>query len=152
MPYSPNYIENAIYGRKWMNKLILQLIESTPSLESSPRVSQLVKQETQSLLSLFQEKESALSRVNKAPSWEAAQLTRITKLIYELVSSLDALEVSSLSQLTWLTPMLSTCMESRNETVRRNVLKLQQRMMMVIEIGKTEPAIGTSLAATAESE
>ena len=134
-----------------MNKLILQLIESTPSMESSTNVSHLVKQETQSLLTLFQEKESALSRVNKAPSWEATQLTRVTKLIYELVGSLDALEDASLSQLPWLAPMLSTCTESRNVTVRRHVLKLQQRMVKVNEIGKTEPTIG-SLATTAESE
>lgn len=134
-----------------MNKLILQLIESTVPMESSPNVSILVKEETNSLLTLFQEKESALSRVNKSPSWEATQLTRVTKLIYELVSSLDALDDSSLSQLTWLTPMLNICLESRNETVRRNVLKLQQRMVKFVEAGKTEPAVGT-LATTAESE
>jgi hypothetical protein len=87
------------------------------------------------LLTLFLEKETALSPTGggatKAPSWEASQLTRVTKLIYELVDRFDALDDSVLSELTWLTPMLSTCMESSNETVRQNVHKLQQKMAKV---------------------
>jgi hypothetical protein len=134
-----------------MNKLILQLIESTVFMESSPNVSNLVQEETHSLLTLFQEKEAALSLGNKSPSWEATQLTRVTKLIYELVSSLDALEDSSLSHVMWLTPTLNICMESKNETVRRNVLKLQQRMAKFIETSMAGPAVGT-LDTTDESK
>mmetsp|Transcript_28727 Transcript_28727/g.47555 ORF Transcript_28727/g.47555 Transcript_28727/m.47555 type:complete len:1239 (+) Transcript_28727:3-3719(+) len=134
-PSPPNYIENAIYGRKWLNKLVLQLIESTRPIESSPQVQSIIKDQTQSLLTLFLKKETALSPsgsgATKAPSWEASQLTRVTKLIYELVDSFDALDDGLLSELSWLTPMLSKCMESSNETVRQNVHKLQQKMAKV---------------------
>ena len=125
-----------------MNKLIMQLIVSTPSLDCHPPVRNLVRDQIDSLLTLFREKESALSRASKAPSWEASQLTRVTKLIYELVSSLITLEDSSLSQLMWLTPMLHSCMESKNETVRRNFLKLQHRMEKIMtETSKAESEV-----------
>lgn len=118
-----------------MNKFVLRLIETTRPIASSPQVQSLIKDQTQSLLTLFLEKETALSPngggATKAPSWEASQLTRVTKLIYELVDSFDALDDDVLSELTWLTPMLSTCMESSNETVRQNVHKLQQKMAKV---------------------
>jgi hypothetical protein len=132
-----------------MNKLVLQLIETTPSMDSSPQVQNLIKDQTQSLLALFQEKEISLSRDTKAPSWEATQLTRVTKLIYELVNSLEALEDSTLSQLSWLTPMLSKCMS--NETVRQNVHKLQQRMMK-LKVDDEGPDAAVAESAAAESE
>lgn len=118
-----------------MNKLVLQLVESNRPIESFPQVQSLVKDQTQSLLTLFLEKETALSPngsgATKAPSWEASQLTRVTKLIYELVDSFDALDGKLLSELAWVTPMLSECMESSNETVRQNVHKLQQKIAKV---------------------
>jgi hypothetical protein len=120
-----------------MNRLIIQLIETTPSMDSFPQVRTIIKDQIQSLLTLFQEKDSALARATKAPSWEATQLTRVTKLIYELVSSLEALDDAMLSQMTWLTPMLGRCMQSRNETVRRQVLELQQRMIGLSGLDET---------------
>jgi hypothetical protein len=127
-----------------MNKLVIQLIEATTSMDSAPQVRSVIKDQIQSLLTLFQEKDSALSRATKAPSWEATQLTRVTKLIYELVSSLEALDDTKLSQLIWLTPMLSRCMQSKNETVRRQVLKLQQRLVGLDETEKPEGETGAS--------
>jgi hypothetical protein len=118
-----------------MNKFVLQLIETTRPIESSPQVQSLINDQTQSLLTLFLEKEKALSPngggATKAFSWEASQLTRVTKLIYDLVDSFYALDDSVLSELYWLTPMLSTCVESSNETVRKSVHKLQQKMAKV---------------------
>lgn len=127
-----------------MNRLIIQLMETTPSMDGYPQVRNVIKDQIQSLLTLFQEKDLALSRATKAPSWEATQLTRVTKLIYELVGRLDALDDAKLSQMTWLTPMLGRCMQSKNETVRRQVLKLQQRLVGLDETGKPEAETATT--------
>jgi len=134
-PSPPNYIETAIYGRKWMNKLILQLIQSPPTQNFFSTVQLLVKEQTQSLLTLFLTKETSLSPngsgATKAPSWEATQLTRVTKLLYEFIGSIDALDDELLANLSWLTPMLESCLETRNETVRQHVQRLQKRMVKV---------------------
>jgi len=132
-PAPPNYIENAIYGRKWMNKLILQLIQSNPPRKSSIVVQDVLKEQSQSLLTLFMKKETTLlsngSGATKAPSWEATQLTRVTKLIYEFFGNIDSLDESLLADLSWLFPMLNSCMKSKNETVRRKLHLLQQKIV-----------------------
>lgn len=129
---SPNYIETAIYGRKWMNKLILQLLEISPSHKSFSSSQKLVKEQTQSLITLFLTKEESLapngSGATKAPSWEATQLTRVTKLLYEYIGSIENLDNTQMANLSWLTPMLEKCLESRNETLRRNVQRLHQKI------------------------
>lgn len=126
---------------------MLQLIElnqsgSTPALES------LIREQTESLLTLFLVKEEALkpngTGATKSPSWEAAQLTRVTKLIFELINSFENLSDPVLAQLAWLSPMLTSCMESSNESVRRNVRKLQQRMNKSLGGEKVSPDAQTA--------
>jgi len=137
----PSYIENAIFGRKWINKLVLKLISNEKVKESfksdktpSPSIKSaqtLIRDQIHSLLTLFLEKEAVLSGstgTTKAPSWEASQQTRVIKLVLELIASLDAMDDEMLFLLSWLSPMLESCADSSNETIRKNGKKLLLRL------------------------
>ena len=152
----PSYIENAIYGRKWISKLVLQLTSMEDVMASfksdvnpTPTVSAaqtLIGDQIHSLLTLFITREAALSTQvgtsAKAPSWEASQQTRVIKLVLELVASLNEMPDEQLYLLSWLSPMLESCEESKNETVRKNLGKLLQRLRSTTAAVGKEPEQG----------
>lgn len=92
----------------------------------------LIGDQIHSLLTLFLTREASLLGDNgttpKAPSWEASQQTRVIKLVLELVSNLDAMKDDQLFLLSWLAPMLESCIDSKNETVRVNIGGLLERL------------------------
>eukprot|EP00547_Thalassionema_nitzschioides_P015313 CAMPEP_0194232056 /NCGR_PEP_ID=MMETSP0158-20130606/570_1 /TAXON_ID=33649 /ORGANISM="Thalassionema nitzschioides, Strain L26-B" /LENGTH=2053 /DNA_ID=CAMNT_0038964771 /DNA_START=104 /DNA_END=6264 /DNA_ORIENTATION=+ len=125
-PSPPNYIETAIYGRKWMNKLILQLLQIPSSHNSFSATQTLVTEQTQSLLTLFLTKEASLapngSGATKAPSWEATQLTRVTKLLYEFIGSIEVLDNTPTGYFVLVDPDVGELsrIEKRNCSTKRS--------------------------------
>lgn len=129
-----------------MRTLVLQVIAMDDAISMSdtnaPSVTgaqNMIKEQTQSLLTLFFEKEKFLSKTGgtegKVLSWEASQLTRVTKLLLELINEFDSLPENKLLELSWLSPMLSSCMDSSNETIRVTVHRLQKKMLKNINGG-----------------
>jgi rhodanese-related sulfurtransferase len=136
-PPPPSYHETAMYGRKWMNRFILQLasikeIAQAPS-EADPKMNRytagqrLVADETQRLLSFFLKSENAAAQYQHGEIDEALH-ARFTALVNELLSGFSKMDNDHLKDMAWIDPvLLGTCIQSKNENIRLAVQKLVQR-------------------------
>jgi hypothetical protein len=126
-----------MYGRKWMNRLLLQLasikeiVESPP--EADPKINRfatgqkLVSDLTQGMLIAFVEKERLASKY-RTSFVEKAVYVRITSLVNELLAGYGNMDPSHLQNMYWINPvLLSSCIQSKNEEIRLMVQKLVSR-------------------------
>jgi hypothetical protein len=124
-------MENALYGRKWIVRLMLSLAAKKDVEESQQQtVQQLLKEETKSLLSTFLEKESALGTLhtNDKAAWHVTEVSHFTNLVFELLNGFNQLDEDRLFALPWLCPMLSSLTLSNNKMVRTCVHNLVSRL------------------------
>lgn len=139
----PDYRETALYGRKWMNRLLLQLasmkeiVEAAPDAESkSNRFAtgqKLVADLTQGMLISFVEKERLSSKYRNS-SVEKTIYVRLTALVNELLIGYGNMDSSHLQNMAWIGPiLLNSCIQSKNEDIRLMVQKLVARTSAVKE-------------------
>uniref|UniRef100_A0A7S1YBP5 SEC7 domain-containing protein n=1 Tax=Grammatophora oceanica TaxID=210454 RepID=A0A7S1YBP5_9STRA len=133
----PDYVENAIYGRKLILKLCFQLMSDRDLMlanlmddppASSVSALKLVKEQTQSLLVIFIEKDG-LVVAKEAQAWERTQLTQLKRLMNEMIALLKEQDRDVLGSMYTMTPMLSMCMQCSDERMHREMHSLIQIMM-----------------------
>ncbi|KAL3918887.1 MAG: hypothetical protein SGILL_004029 [Bacillariaceae sp.] len=129
----PNYLETACYGRKWMNRFLLQ-IASTKEIggsaaEGSRQASAqaLVKEQTEALVSLFLEKESSVTGDGKKSALDVKLFEKLIFLVKDMLAGYAKLPEEHLTQMPWLNPVLTSCMNTGNEDVRLAIQKLGKR-------------------------
>jgi len=139
-PSPPHYLENALYGRQWMGKLILiaaqkSIKEEDGNSTSKSRLS-LLKEETQTIISNFLDKEAKVDELARATLQEelilgacrSAEVGYFTQLVCELLDGINKFDNAALSKLSWLCPMLSSLIQSNNKALRVVVHVLVSRM------------------------
>jgi hypothetical protein len=132
----PDYRETALYGRKWMNRFILQLASMKDVVQNPPgenvktdraKAQTIVLDETQRLLSGFLVTERAASQY-RATEEEVAFHSRFLALVKELLTEYNNMESEHLKDMHWINPvLLSSCIQSKNGEIRGVVQKLVQR-------------------------
>jgi Sec7-like guanine-nucleotide exchange factor len=133
-PYSPNYLETAYYGRKWMNRFLLQLAamkESEGTAAEGSRqeaVQEVVKEQTQALVSTFLEKEAAVAGDGKKLALDKKSFEQLMSLVQDMLGGYSKLTDEHLSQMSWLNPVLSSCIHTSNEEIRLSIQKLVERL------------------------
>jgi len=112
-----------------MNRFLLQIAsmdEVAKEAAEGSRQAQaqnLIKEQTQSLVSEFLEKE-ALAPDGK----EDHVLDRVTGLVRDMLTGYDKLPEEHLSHMGWLSPVLSSCIHTSNEPIRIAIQKLLQKL------------------------
>jgi len=130
----PDYLETAFYGRKWMNRFLLQIaslkeIEGNPAEGSRQAAAQtIVKEQTQALVSMFLEKESILTGDGKKLALDVKLLERLTNLVKDMLAGYAKLPDEHLSRMSWLNPVMSSCIHTNNEDIRFGIQKLVKRL------------------------
>jgi len=135
--YSPDYRETALYGRKWINRLVLQLAsikeiaeapsDADPKSNRFTQAQKLVVELTEGMLLSFVQKEEAASQYNHS-ALEDAIYKRYTALVHELLSGFGNMDSVYLQKMSWISPvLLSSCIRSKNEDIRLMVQKLVSR-------------------------
>jgi hypothetical protein len=134
---SPEYGETAFYGRKWINRLALQLaamkeIVQAPS-NGDPKCNRFVQGQkqvvelTEGMLMSFVQKEEAAS-LYRHTELDEIVYKRYTGLAQELLSGYGNMDDDHLKQMSWISPvLLSSCIRSKNEVIRLIVQKLVSR-------------------------
>ena len=130
----PDYLESVVYGRKWMNRFLLQLAAleevAQPAAEGTRQASAqaLIKDQTQKLVSAYLEKEESLSKSGKRGSADNHLYNRLSTLVKEMLAGYGALPEEHLRQMAWLNPVLSSCIHTQNESIRIAIQKLVKRL------------------------
>jgi hypothetical protein len=140
---TPDYRETALYGRRWINRLVLQLaaipeiVEAQGDLDSKPTNRFLqgqtqVMESTESLLNALVQIEEAMTQNRKFAKTYEAIYKRFTSLAQELLSGYGSMDADYLQKMAWINPiLLSSCIRSKNEEIRLMVQKV---------VDKTSPA------------
>jgi len=130
----PSYLETAYYGRKWMNRFLLQMattreIGGTVTEGSKQATAQkVVKEQTQALVSAFLEKEAIVAIDGKILSLDVKSFDRLMHLVQEMLAGYAKISDERLSLMPWLNPVLSSCIHTSNEDIRLNIQKLVKRL------------------------
>lgn len=133
----PDYRETVLYGRKCMNRLLLQLAAMKDIVEAPPDADpktnrfatgqKLVADLTQGMLIAFVEKERLASKYRNSFA-EKAIYVRLTHLVNELLAGYGNMDPAHLQKMCWINPvLLSSCIQSKNEEIRLMVQKLVGR-------------------------
>ena len=135
--YSPDYREAALYGRKWINRLILQLISmieivQVPAL-TDPKVNRfaqgqkLVLELSEGLLTSFVQAEDAAMQYRHTDV-DTILYNRYTELVQELLTGFGMMDDEYVQQMSWMNPvLLSSGIRCKNESIRYMVQKLVAR-------------------------
>jgi hypothetical protein len=130
---SPQYLETAFYARNWMNRFLLHIaamkeVEVTATKGSRHAAAQaLVKEQTQSLVTAFLEKEAALAQDDHS-EMDVSMFNRLTSLVKDMLAGYAQLPDEHLSLMSWLNPVLSSCIHTGNEQIRISIQKLVKRL------------------------
>jgi hypothetical protein len=117
-----------------MNRFLLQLASTKevaqPASEGSRQASAqtLIKDQTQSLVSAFLEKEAVMSKEGKKSSLDSNLFNRLTSLVNDTLAGYDKLPDEHLHHMAWLSPVLSSCIHTSNESIRIAIQKLLKRL------------------------
>jgi len=130
-------METALYGRKWMNRFLLQLV-SIKGVAQAPADADgktnkfaagqsLVVSETQRLLAAYLKSENTASQYHHSEADEIIH-KHLSGLVTELLSGYGKLDDDYIKDIAWLNSvLLGSCIQSRNEEIRLAVQKLVQR-------------------------
>ena len=132
----PDYRETALYGRKWMNRFLLNLASMKDVVQASSdadsktnrntAAQKLIVDETQRLLTRFLEAERVAAQ-NRAKESEKEYHARLIALVLELLKGYINMDSEHLREMAWISPvLLSSCIQSKNEEIRNAVQKLVQ--------------------------
>lgn len=130
----PSYLETAYYGRKWMNRFLLQIasmkeIEGTAAEGSKQAAAQsVVKEQTQALVSAFLEKEAIVAGEGKRMVLDVKLFDRLIILVQDMLAGYGKLPNEHLRLMPWLNPVLSSCIHTSNEEIRLAIQKLVKRL------------------------
>lgn len=166
--FSPDYRETALYGRKWINRLVLQLAAMSEVAEApaiaDPKTNRFLQGQKQviewtegMLMSFVQKEEAAL--LYRRTEMDELIYKRYTGLVQELLAGYGNMDDEHLQQMHWISPvLLSSCIRSKNEDVRIMVQKLVSRtspaphpVAPYPSPAKPSEAIETEAVATEES-
>lgn len=135
--YRPDYRETALYGRKWINRLVLQLAaikeiaeaptDADPKSNRFTQGQKMVLELTEGMLMSFVQKEETASQYQHSNLDEVIH-KRYTALVHELLSGYGNMESEYLQKMSWISPvLLSSCIRSKNEDIRLMVQKLVRK-------------------------
>lgn len=106
-----------------MTKFLLNLLTKRDvSILEAASCQNVLKEETGSLLRAFLAKEA-----NKRTS--AIEMRNISKMVSDILECFNALGEDKVSSMKWLSPVLSTCIQTNNVTIRTSVQILLTRML-----------------------
>ena len=135
---SPSYLETAYFGRKWMVRFLLQissLAEVASEAQEGSRqaaAQALVKEQTESLVSAFLEKEAIVSQEGQTPTPVDTNLAdRLSNLMRDMLAGYDKLPEEHLAHMRWLNPVLHSCIHTDNEPIRIAIQKLVQSLNQI---------------------
>eukprot|EP00934_Nitzschia_sp_Nitz4_P004877 Nitzschia sp. Nitz4//scaffold63_size106090//21899//28360//NITZ4_004382-RA/size106090-processed-gene-0.139-mRNA-1//-1//CDS//3329555951//4867//frame0 len=122
----PDYLETAFYGRRYMNRFLLQLAATNLSADASSEqlanVQALLKEQTQNLATEFLEREAVAQGGDKGA--RAVMLyERTASAFRDMLIGYRNLPEERLANLDWLDPLLESCMHTENESVRSAIQK-----------------------------
>ena len=113
-----------------MNRFLLQLASMKevvkPAEEGSKQAAAqaLIKEQTQSLVSAYLSKESSASKGGA----DAQIASKLTSLVKDLMAGFGGIPEDHLQTMSWLNPVLSSCIHTDNEAIRIAIQKLVQRL------------------------
>lgn len=117
-----------------MNTFLLQIsamkeVSETAAEGSRSAAAQaLIKEQTQSLVTAFLEKEAVLSEEGKKSSTDTNLFNRLTSLVKDMLAGYARLADDHVSHMSWLNPVLSSCIHTSNEQIRIAIQKLVTRL------------------------
>ena len=123
-----------------MSKLILIAAQESIKEEEETNMTKarlsLLKEETQTIISNFLDKEAKVDELARATSQEelmlgacrSAEVGYFTQLVCELLDGINKFDNNGLSKLSWLCTMLSSLIQSNNKALRVVVHVLVSRM------------------------
>ncbi|KAL7436698.1 hypothetical protein ACHAXM_005315 [Skeletonema potamos] len=121
-PSPPHYLENVLYARRWMTKFILSLTSQTDaSTLENAQFQHVLKEETESLLHAFLKKEADESS-------SPVDMRNVSKMVTDILEGFNGLSDEKLSTMKWLSPVLSTCIQTNNTSLRTSVQILLTRL------------------------
>ena len=121
-PAPPHYLENVLYARRWMTKFILSLTSQIDAATLENAQFQLVlKEETESLLHAFLKKEAD-------ESVSVVDMRNVSKMVTDILEGFNELSDEKLSTMKWLSPVLSSCIQTNNTSLRTSVQILLTRL------------------------
>lgn len=138
--FRPDYRETALYGRKWINRFVLQLVSMKEVVQAPAdadvktnrftAAQKLVAELTQSMLDAFVKKEKlALDYKHKHTQADEILHKRYIALVQELLSGYGSMDDEYIKEMGWICPvLLSSCIKSKNEEIRLIVQKLVSRI------------------------
>jgi hypothetical protein len=122
--------------------------------DSKGTVDQLLKEETQSILTSFLEKEKALGpqkvlalKKQKQDVIKVAEVKYFAQVVCTLLGGYNQLDDGCLSAQSWLCPMLSSLTQSNNDAVRKSVHTLVTRLFDAPTSKKASAAGGSAITA-----
>lgn len=105
-----------------MTKFLISLMtQRDASVLSSKPCQQVLKDEAGAILQAFVSKE-----VNESSSIE---MRNISKMVSDLLDCFSGLSDEKMATLPWLSPVLSTCIQTNNVTIRTSVQILLTRLL-----------------------
>jgi hypothetical protein len=118
----PDYLENVLYARRWMTKFILSLTSQTDAttLENT-QFQHVLKEETESLLYAFLKKEAD-------ESCSSVDMRNVSKMVTDILEGFNGISDEKLATMKWLSPVLSTCIQTNNTSLRTSVQILLTRL------------------------
>jgi hypothetical protein len=134
---SPDYRETALYGRKWINRLILQLaamieivqipVSTDPKLNRYAQGQRQILELTEGLLISFVQAEEVAMQYRHS-DLDTVWYNRFTELVQELLTGFGMMDDKHLQQMSWISPvLLSSGIRCKNESIRYMVQKLVAR-------------------------
>ena len=128
---APDYLETAYYGRKWMNRFLLQMAAIKDSEGSSNErqavAQEVVKEQTQALVTKFLEKEAVVNDGSKKTALDTKSFEQLMDLLKDMLAGYSKLTDDHISQMPWLSSVLSSCIHTSNEDIRLSIQKLLER-------------------------
>jgi len=134
----PHYLETSIFSRRAMNRYLLQLASSkdpaatAPVVEdgskAEPNAQTVIKIQTESQVNAFLAYEAKMANEDKKSSIDAAMFGRLSIIMKEMLAGYSKLPDERLNSMTWLNPVLSSCIHTDNEAIRLAIQKLVKRL------------------------
>jgi hypothetical protein len=105
-----------------------EVIETAAEGSRQAAAQSLIKEQTQSLVTAFLEKEASVSKEGKKSALDANLFNRLTSLVKDILAGYDKLPDEHLALMSWLNPVLSSCIHTSNESIRIAIQKLVKRL------------------------
>jgi hypothetical protein len=120
-------LENALFGRKLINKFLLKVMSSDVYTSRWEEVQSLLEEETKSLLLAYLQKERKHKRF---PSHQdAAHLKMLSELVKALLVGYNSWKDERLLQMAWLCPLLTSCVQSKDPSIQQAMQTIIDRVL-----------------------